>query len=282
MPSGCSWEPARAVWQSWMLQLSHCAPFVAFPWQPWAVERPRHGALSLPRGVGLSTGLGRALCSAVPAGCDSISLFFFAPSVLDEGWTCAELHLCRAGLDQQEQSTRWGWHLLGSRDGAFPGSRKSRSLGFPCAQTPNCWVGWNSWDWLVSITQLLVKVWAARGALGLEMQLFPRLKLLPSFPKDEIPSLSLPKDEIPSLTFPKDEIPSLSFPKDKIPSLPFPPCRRKIYGPNLIDVPVKSYARLLVEEVGSGLSFPGGFSTDGSLSCSLSLSGSTSRPSGRE
>lgn len=30
-------------------------------------------------------------------------------------------------------------------------------------------------------------------------------------------------------------------------SLPF--CRRKIYGPNLIEVPVKSYARLLVEEV---------------------------------
>jgi len=28
-----------------------------------------------------------------------------------------------------------------------------------------------------------------------------------------------------------------------------PLCRRKIYGPNLIEVPVKSYARLLVEEV---------------------------------
>ena len=28
-----------------------------------------------------------------------------------------------------------------------------------------------------------------------------------------------------------------------------PLCRQKIYGPNLIEVPVKSYARLLVEEV---------------------------------
>ncbi|RMB89681.1 hypothetical protein DUI87_33878 [Hirundo rustica rustica] len=26
--------------------------------------------------------------------------------VLDEGWTCAELHLCRAGLEQQERSAR--------------------------------------------------------------------------------------------------------------------------------------------------------------------------------
>lgn len=34
------------------------------------------------------------------------------------------------------------------------------------------------------------------------------------------------------------------------PPLLFSPlCRRKIYGPNLIEVPVKSYARLLVEEV---------------------------------
>ncbi|NXY17964.1 AT132 ATPase, partial [Atrichornis clamosus] len=31
---------------------------------------------------------------------------FCQVSVLDEGWTCAELHLCRAGLDQQDHSTR--------------------------------------------------------------------------------------------------------------------------------------------------------------------------------
>ncbi|XP_053853383.1 polyamine-transporting ATPase 13A2 isoform X7 [Vidua macroura] len=67
---------------------------------------------------------------------------FCRVSVLDEGWTCAELHLCRAGLDRQEHGAR-----------------------------------------------------------------------------------------------------------DKIPSLSFPPYRRKIYGPNLIEVPVKSYTRLLVEEV---------------------------------
>ncbi|NWI89996.1 AT132 ATPase, partial [Pitta sordida] len=31
---------------------------------------------------------------------------FCKVSVLDEGWTCADLHLCRAGLDQQDQGTR--------------------------------------------------------------------------------------------------------------------------------------------------------------------------------
>ncbi|NWY49052.1 AT132 ATPase, partial [Sylvia atricapilla] len=31
---------------------------------------------------------------------------FCRVSVLDEGWTCAELHLCRAGLDQQEHGAR--------------------------------------------------------------------------------------------------------------------------------------------------------------------------------
>ncbi|XP_023796049.1 cation-transporting ATPase 13A2 [Cyanistes caeruleus] len=31
---------------------------------------------------------------------------FLCCSVLDEGWTCAELHLCQAGLDQQEHSAR--------------------------------------------------------------------------------------------------------------------------------------------------------------------------------
>ncbi|NXR53742.1 AT132 ATPase, partial [Hippolais icterina] len=31
---------------------------------------------------------------------------FCRVSVLDEGWTCADLHLCRAGLDQQEHSAR--------------------------------------------------------------------------------------------------------------------------------------------------------------------------------
>lgn len=37
------------------------------------------------------------------------------------------------------------------------------------------------------------------------------------------------------------------FPSMDLLSCPF--CRRKIYGANLIEVPVKSYARLLVEEV---------------------------------
>uniref|UniRef100_A0A8C5JF63 ATPase cation transporting 13A2 n=1 Tax=Junco hyemalis TaxID=40217 RepID=A0A8C5JF63_JUNHY len=84
------------------------------------------------------------------------------------------------------------------------------------------------------------------------------MKLLPSFPMDQTPSLSFPKVKIPSLSFPKDKTPSLSFPKDRTPSLSFPRIkfplcpphlRRKIYGPNLIEVPVKSYPRLLVEEV---------------------------------
>lgn len=44
-----------------------------------------------------------------PADFDSVSLFFFPhglASVLDEGWTCADLHLSQAGLDQQDLTTR--------------------------------------------------------------------------------------------------------------------------------------------------------------------------------
>uniref|UniRef100_A0A8C2U7L6 ATPase cation transporting 13A2 n=1 Tax=Coturnix japonica TaxID=93934 RepID=A0A8C2U7L6_COTJA len=33
-------------------------------------------------------------------------------SALDEGWTCAELHLCQAGLGQQDHSSRWACRTL--------------------------------------------------------------------------------------------------------------------------------------------------------------------------
>lgn len=45
-----------------------------------------------------------------PADFESISSCFSYPpglaSVLDEGWTCADLHLSQAGLDQQDHNTR--------------------------------------------------------------------------------------------------------------------------------------------------------------------------------
>ncbi|NXN80616.1 AT132 ATPase, partial [Bombycilla garrulus] len=41
-----------------------------------------------------------------PLGLTRVPCFPLLPSVLDEGWTCAELHLCQAGLDQQEHSAR--------------------------------------------------------------------------------------------------------------------------------------------------------------------------------
>lgn len=66
-----------------------------------------------------------------------VSPFFFPvtlTSVLDEGWTCADLHLSRAGLDQQDHNTRWGSTSfighLGSTDKAFLGASKSWRVGF--------------------------------------------------------------------------------------------------------------------------------------------------------
>uniref|UniRef100_A0A663NAG1 Polyamine-transporting ATPase 13A2 n=1 Tax=Athene cunicularia TaxID=194338 RepID=A0A663NAG1_ATHCN len=41
---------------------------------------------------------------------------FCKVSVLDEGWTCADLHLSQAGLDQQDHNTRWGSTILPSQN----------------------------------------------------------------------------------------------------------------------------------------------------------------------
>lgn len=73
-------------------------------------------------------------------------------------------------------------------------------------------MGWIALAWLLHIIGLAWRSGQHEGSLELEMQLFP--------------SMHLPSPLIFS-----------------------PLCRRKIYGPNLIEVPVKSYARLLVEEV---------------------------------
>lgn len=57
------------------------------------------------------------MCSAVLPVILNLFLFLLfppppAPSALDEGWTCAELHLCRAGLGQQDHSSRWACRAL--------------------------------------------------------------------------------------------------------------------------------------------------------------------------
>lgn len=103
-------------------------------------QRPRNKMLCLPQRdfffvtkvLDVVVPLGQA-----PAGFDSVSPFLFPlmlASVLDEGWTCADLHLSRAGLDQQDHNTRWGSTSFigqpGSTDKAFPGASKSWSLGF--------------------------------------------------------------------------------------------------------------------------------------------------------
>ncbi|XP_017588180.1 PREDICTED: probable cation-transporting ATPase 13A2, partial [Corvus brachyrhynchos] len=102
--------PAGAVWHSRTLPALRTVP----PFVPsLGTLRPRRGQGTrrspCPRGVGFVPRAWTRRSCAVPAGFDAVSRFSFAPalrSVLDEGRSCAELHLCRAGLELQEHSTR--------------------------------------------------------------------------------------------------------------------------------------------------------------------------------